>query len=177
MAAVRAEQPGNSSSSRPGESKFQVVEQNGGLSFKAAICSQPGGAVSCTEELPVGSHITVSYALVRGDELGDYEKQEDEEEEEAEWASDTASTLLETKDARNDDRLWLAEQRSMTTFKVFSPFVKLKEGGFVLKTRNLLRVLQSLGVHGRDMAGALAELNGARLGADGDAGLGKAKNE
>jgi hypothetical protein len=163
-AIVRAE-----ASNIPNLSKFTIGSEN--TSFKATLCSQSDG-VTCVEELPIGFKITITYTTASRDQVAIEQSRYSDETEIASSSSSLHSTTLPL-----DHRLHLVEEKSLTGLKPAMLFAHWKKEGTIVKTKNLLQVLENLGKSGNDIMSALAELNGmTRLG-DASSLIERAKDE
>lgn len=117
-----------------------------GSNFKASISSKPDGVV-CNEEMPLGFKASIAYVVVSREQGGNREGIEE------------ASTLAPHVQAAKQ-QLFLTEENTVTALKPAMSLLKWKDGP-TLKTKNLLRVLESLGRNGMDVLSALADLNTA----------------
>ena len=122
-----------------------------GSNFKASISSKPDGVV-CNEEMPLGLKASIAYVVVGRDQL--LEEQGGNRE-----GIEEASTLAPHVQAAKQ-QLFLIEENTVTALKPAMSLLKWKDGP-TLKTKNLLRVLESLGRNGMDVLSALADLNTA----------------
>lgn len=113
---------------------------------RAKLTAQTDGVV-CTEDMLLGLVFTVTYRIVdsqdiaRGDTVG----------------AESTSSLLSSAIPAPDCLFYLEEERAVIAPKPLSSIVNLKDGP-VMKTQNLVRVLEELGQNGKDVTSALASL-------------------
>lgn len=113
---------------------------------RAKLTTQTDGVV-CTEDMPLGLQFTVTYRIVgrqdiaRDDTVG----------------AESTSSLLGSAIPAPDCLFYLEEERTVLAPKPLSSIVSLKDGP-VMKTQNLVRVLEELGQNGKDMTSALGSL-------------------
>ncbi|KAF2123426.1 hypothetical protein P153DRAFT_361993 [Dothidotthia symphoricarpi CBS 119687] len=154
---------------KPNMSQFIVRSEDS--SYKAAISSQKNG-VTCTEELPLGFKITITYVVAGWDQFAEEQSRNSDKDEAA-----SSSSLLEYSASLPNHQLYLVEERSMTALKPAMLLMKWKNEGIVAKTKNLLQVLEDIGGTGKDLLSALADLTSMTTLEDANTLVEKAKNK
>ncbi|ODM20525.1 hypothetical protein SI65_03578 [Aspergillus cristatus] len=119
---------------------------------KATLTSQGNGIV-CTENMPLGLQFTVTYRIVTSQENSRKENTGKTEPVEAE----STFSLLNSTTSPTEPRLHLEEERSVLAPKPLSKVLNMSEGPIV-KTQNLVMVLEEVARNGMDIASALGSL-------------------
>ncbi|KAF2137422.1 uncharacterized protein K452DRAFT_291664 [Aplosporella prunicola CBS 121167] len=161
----------NTSPYHEGDTSTSLTIGPPSTSSKVLLTTLRDGA-KCTEELPLGITITVTYTVTTRD--GD-----DAEEKSTNSTDDTLTGIAKS----GLDRVSLREERTVAAFRPVMPLVKCKDE-VTVKTRNLLRVMEAVG-KGEDVEVAVEGLGEGGLGgacdgassADGDVGAEKCKAE
>ncbi|KAJ4984549.1 hypothetical protein SVAN01_09950 [Stagonosporopsis vannaccii] len=118
-------------------------------SYKATICSKPTGA-TCIEALPLGIQMTLVYEIASREQLAEEQKRDVGdlfESSRTNFLSPTASPI--------DHGFYLTEERTVTALKPTMLLVQPRDDETILKTKNLLQVLEGLGM-GKELVRSLA---------------------
>ncbi len=134
-----------------GVSNFNVGLVN--TSFRASIVNQPTGVI-CTEEMFLGIKFTVSYTVA-----GDYQSYDGITDRTTELEKTPGLNPVHSSSSAPSQNTYLVEKRTISALKPILWIVKMKEEDTIVKTKNLLQVLESLGGSKIDILSAMADLN------------------
>lgn len=134
-----------------GTSRFTVGYADS--SYKASLSDNIAGT-TCVEDLPLGITITVVYTVITHDELP-----KEQFEHEVKPVALSSSTFSDSKASPFDHQLYLVEKRTVTALKPTMLFLKLGNEGIIMKTRDLLQVLNNLNGSEKDFSSAIGSLN------------------